>query len=299
LPSNHAITYSAIICFQTALIYFMIGLSTFGTLAHSFMNGLCFVFYSLAQILIFIVLFSNLNHIFPSPRPTRTAFAAFLSLYGLLVAIWTITKLTEISREFFARNAISPQTEHVIETAAVIGMQFVDIVLVIYLVAAITIHLRDVKKTKQRSASIREPEERIDRITLGIKQFVLTFIFTVSSQIESILLITACIASLLGNDRIPYVLSHIFWPLLMPIECIVKSVCLSMMLTINDEWYHSVCFCCHSFTFYFYEQSADRRKRSVYRGLREDMQSSLMMDVEIHYLKSNSSMERATGTPTA
>lgn len=283
--------YSAILCYQASLLYFAVGVTTFGTLQWQFFQGLSWLFYSLAQIFVYMVLYSKLHHTPfdtnqpPSPR-TNAMFESLIILYGISCAIWICTKFTEIARDHFTRNTVPADAEHLIENVATMTMQFVDVILSFHFIAVITVRLRN---TQRQQHSIYEPERPIDPLTMGIKHFVLLFFFTVSIQIESMLLIICSLVDMGGNQEILHVLGHLFWPILMPFECMLKTICLSLIMNHNEEAYHTICFVCHSFTLYVHQISTERResreesrKRSVYRGLKEDMQVSLMMDLEIH-----------------
>merc|ERR1719249_214351 len=101
-----------------------------------------------------------------------------------------------------------------------------------HLIAVITIRLRDTRWTQpsdHRSVSVdindqkHDAEGRVNDIGVGIQYFVLMFILTVSIQIESILLIIGCVSGLAGNGDILDILNDVFLPILIPIECMIKS----------------------------------------------------------------------------
>jgi len=283
------LTFSAIVCFGTALIYFVIGLTATNTLAQQFMRGFLFLFYSLAQILVYIVFVVKLSNTkIPPSRRSYAVSRALLSLYSVLCAIWTVTTITEISREHFTRNAMSSSIEHSVEMASMIAIKAVDIALSLYLAVTVAVGLRI-------NGHLLSKEGHRNARSTEIRYFVLVSVFTASTQIESVLAVIWCVSDFVGSDGVPFVLGDVVWPIVVPMECISKTVCLFFISGVDEGWHDTVCFVCHSLTAFCLStvsRAEDERidaPHSEYRdgGFAEGLQQRLLRDIPLHDLSIN------------
>ena len=247
-----SVTFAAMLWLCLALLIYVVMGFPMSPLAWHILNGLLVTLYQAAEMSMFVLLMSRhyfvfADTVYASPDSVYLVFALLLLLYFVFVLAWVGSCSVYIGHLYYSGDTVSFATFSVSAVVSVLGIEVVDLVLSLFLILAfiekmlsVTVRLSDEHST----CLLNEKQQRL--LDCVSKYFVLSFVATLSTQLASLLWSLYWLAYIVQNAEMQGVLGDWLWPTLLPLDCVVNTVCLFLIFERNTKWYHVMCWRCHA-----------------------------------------------------
>ena len=260
-----ALTYTSISLFIVSTFIFCVATVQFDTqtMEYTILDFIDSISWNLAQLMVYLLLFERVYHAFHGTKYSVNkcniiSFTILLLSYSIVGIVAFVPKIWLPS---------SSPWKDISGDIYVIGEEIIDLMLSIYLIAMfiikllqITVDLNDNISEKFINAEIAVLNEQQKKlINIMTKYFMLSFIATLITQLESLVYGVGHFVWYYDNDWTLYI-SWILWP----IDCAVNSVCLFLIFDMNNEWYLKSCKGFHACIKLWFKRVTKRRIQKKY-----------------------------------
>ena len=285
------ITYCTfILLISTLIIYLIMGFNSIALygLSWSILNASMTMFYYFAQTTLYILLLLRLHFVFcetqyRSSKCVYISFGILMSLYILFILLYICGQSIYIGHNYFDSSIFQFNAVWITDTVSAVGIEIIDLILSIFLVVifikklmAVTVTLYNDQSPNKQTEDLLNDKQN-DLLSMITKYFVLTFIATLSTQIESLIWSIYWIGYCLNDAGIESWTGDIFWPTLIPIDCVINVICLFLIFDFNRGWYARICNGFHVFVLGFFRTSTTRKIKRTYLESFNDVELSVTL----------------------
>ena len=263
-------TYTAIVFFIISALMFSFNClykypANMNIILYKIIMDISGLSWNLAQFFLYLLLFERVYHAFQGTKYSVSKYAIIFFVF-LLLSYLLSSIVVSLYQNFqsYQSNAWNVSSE-----IYAIGEEIIDLILSVYLITIfihkllrITVDLNDSESEKFVNSQIGVlNEEQKKLIHLMTKYFILSFVATLTTQLESLLYCVGYFVMQYDN----YLTLYISW-ILWPIDCAVNSVCLFLIFEVNEKWYRKLCKGCHAFIKLWFKRTTKRKLRKKYFG---------------------------------
>eukprot|EP01083_Nonionella_stella_P022823 63093_1 len=245
--------FGSIGCFALSMLFFTI--SNALNVTHSnwmlvlIPAVLYLLLYSISQVLIYWLLILRIHHVFDgtqyaSSKCTYTVFMVMLILFFICSMVGVVEDTLEYDHTTYSTS----DNLYNLESMYSFGVESLDFSITAFLMTLfitkllmVTTDLQDNKSHLFVDSEIAQlNSEQMLLLNINTRFFVLTLFATLATQIDIALFTLGLIAWRLNASHL-YSLLHVMYWWLRPIDCVINSICLYLMLDVNEAHYQMMC----------------------------------------------------------
>ena len=241
------------------------------------------VSWNLAQFIVYLLLFERVYHAFNN---TKYSVSKYTVIWFMILSFAYLSSV--VVYILWDIQAPNSNSENVFGDIYSIGEEVIDLILSVYMIA---IFMNKLFQLTVDLAGNDLPEiltiQQQRLIHIMTKYFILSFIATLVTQLESLIYCFAEFSGTQGDYKWILYVSFLLWP----IDCAVNSICLFLIFDINERLYIKSCGKFHTCIKTLFNRRIKRKLTIVYSADNVELEINLLDDNVRYAQEDNSIMD--------